>query len=364
MSTVENQRIKTDGHDIVLGKHSLAELAELLATEAFAGVKVFILVDENTLKFCLPLLMGKVESLRDAEVIEIGSGEENKRVEVAIQLWKVLGELDADRQSLLINLGGGVITDLGGFVAGTFKRGIRFINVPTTLLAQVDASIGAKVGIDLEHIKNEVGLFKNPVGVFIDPTFLNTLPRNQVLSGFAEMIKHALIASPGYWESIKGISLLEPDQIDRAIMRSIEIKNEIVASDPFERGRRKVLNFGHTIGHAVESHSIEGDMKALLHGEAIAMGMVCEAFLSHRRGLLNESALQEITAFVFSLYPRVEIDQVRYHRIIELMRHDKKNRNGSMQFSLLDGIGDSVYDQEITADLVIDSLNFYQRWVG
>jgi len=364
MSIIESQRIKTDGHEIVVGRHSLAEFAELLATEPFAGVKIFILVDENTLKHCLPGLLGKVEILREAEVIEIDSGEESKSVEVSAQLWKVLGELGADRQSVLVNLGGGVITDLGGFVAGTFKRGIRFFNIPTSLLAQVDASIGGKVGIDLDHLKNEVGLYNNPNGVFVDPGFLSTLPRNQLLSGFAEMIKHALICSPDYWQVLKEISFYDTEQLDAVILRSILLKNEVVSSDPYEQGRRKILNFGHTIGHAIESHSFEGDMKALLHGEAIAMGMVCEAFLSHRKGLLTEAELREISALIFSLYPQVEIDQMRYHRIIELMRNDKKNRNGKLKFSLLHGIGDCVIDQELNADIIIDSLNFYQRWVG
>lgn len=349
---------------MVAGRYCLAELAEILTGGAYAGAKLFILCDENTLQSCIPVLSGKVDPLRDAEIIEVVPGEESKSVEVCAQLWKVLGELGADRSSVLINLGGGVVTDLGGFVAGTFKRGIRFFNIPTSLLAQVDASVGGKVGIDLGNIKNEVGLFNNPDGVFIDPSFLTTLPRAQLLSGFAEMLKHALICSKEYWEELKQVSFFDLESIDPSILRSIEIKNEIVCSDPYEQGRRKVLNFGHTVGHAIESLSLEGDMKSLLHGEAIAMGMVCEAFISQRYGSLTEAELQEVTKVIFELYPRIELDPMLHHRVIELMRHDKKNRNGRFRMALLSGIGDAVIDQEVSADRVIESLNFYSRWVG
>lgn len=363
MSSLDIHRIKTPDHQVVVGRYCLAELAEILAGSTYADAKLFILCDENTLEHCLPLLSGKVERMRDAEVIEVPSGEESKSVELCTRLWSALGELGADRGSVLINLGGGVVTDLGGFIAGTFKRGIRFFNIPTSLLAQVDASVGGKTGIDLGSLKNEVGLFNNPDGVFIDPSFLTTLPRNELISGFAEMIKHALICSPGYWRSIKEVNFFELESLDALILRSIEIKNEIVSSDPYEQSRRKVLNFGHSIGHAVEGLSLESDRKSLLHGEAVAMGMVCESFISHKLGLLSEPELNEIADFILGIYKRVRLDQLSHHRIIELMRHDKKNRNGKFNLSLLSGIGDSVVDQEVKADLVIDSLNFYERRV-
>ncbi|MCA1750491.1 MAG: 3-dehydroquinate synthase [Cryomorphaceae bacterium] len=363
MSNLDIHRIKTPDHEVIVGRYCLAELAEILAGSTYAEVKLFILCDENTLEHCLPLLAGKVERMRNAEVIEVPPGEESKSVEICTRLWSALGELGADRSSVLINLGGGVVTDLGGFIAGTFKRGIRFFNIPTSLLAQVDASVGGKTGIDLGSLKNEVGLFNNPDGVYIDPSFLNTLPRNELLSGFAEMIKHALICSPGYWRAIKEVDFFELESLDALILRSIEIKNEIVASDPYEQGRRKILNFGHSIGHAVEGLSLEGDGKSLLHGEAVAMGMVCEAFISHKFGLLSEAELNEIADFILGIYKRVKLDRLSHHRVIELMRHDKKNRNGKFNLSLLSGIGDSVVDQEVKADLVIESLNFYDRRV-
>jgi len=364
MSTAEIQHIKSDGHQVILGRHCLGELAELLSTPPFSGVKLFILVDENTLKFCLPTLISKVSALSEAEVIEIGAGEESKSVEVSAQLWSVLSELNAERSSVLINLGGGVVTDLGGFIAGTFKRGIRFFNIPTSLLAQVDASVGGKVGLNHGGLKNEVGLFNNPNAVFIDPEFLNTLPRKELLSGFSEMIKHGLICDKGYWHKLKEISFFDLESFDAVIVESVKIKNEIVSSDPHESGRRKILNFGHTIGHAVESYSFESDAKALLHGEAIAMGMVCESFISHRQGLLTEVDLQEITGFIFSHYTPVFIDELVFHRLIELMKHDKKNRDGEIKMSLLHGIGNAEIDKKVKPDLIIDSLNFYRRWVN
>lgn len=364
MSAIDLQRIKTQSGEVVSGRHCLAELAELLATDGFLDVKLFILVDENTLGSCLPTLIGKASILKSAEVIEVAAGEDSKQIDVCTQLWGVLGELGADRSSVIINLGGGVVTDLGGFIAGTFKRGIRYFNVPTSLLAQVDASVGSKVGINFDGLKNEVGLFNPPEKVFIDPSFLESLPRIELLSGFAEMIKHGLICDEVYWQSLKDISFYNLDTIDAAIWHSVKLKNELVTSDPFESGRRKLLNFGHTIGHAMESISFEGDGKSLLHGEAVAFGMVCESFISHKNGLLKKDELLAISSFIFSHYAKVEVDEIKYHRILELISHDKKNKNGVINMTLLDGIGNAVYDQEVGADKIIDALNYYRRWVN
>ncbi len=364
MAAIELQRVKTDGYEVVNGRHSLADFAELLSTEEFLGVKLFILVDENTLEFCLPTLIGKVPMLKSAEVIEISSGEESKQIEICTQLWRVLTELGADRSSVIVNLGGGVVSDVGGFIAGTFKRGIRYFNVPTSLLAQVDASIGGKVGVNLDDLKNEIGLFNNPERVFVDPSFLTTLPRVELLSGFAEMIKHGLVCDVVYWENLKEVSFFNLESLDLSILHSIKIKNEIVGSDPFESGRRKVLNFGHTIGHAVESNSFEGDSRVLLHGEAVAIGMVCEAFISHKRSLLSKDELTNISSFIFSHYRRIDIDELKYHRIIELVKHDKKNIDGEINMTLLDGIGNAIVDQKVGVDQIIEALNYYQRWAN
>jgi 3-dehydroquinate synthase len=364
MGTLDIHRIKTDGYTISAGRFALGDLAETLSSDAFAEAKVFILCDENTLRHCLPAAVSKIPSLQHAEVLEVEPGEGSKSIEVCTQLWQALSEMGADRHSVLVNLGGGVVSDLGGFVAGTYKRGIRYFNVPTSLVAQVDASIGAKVGIDLHHVKNAVGLFNHPNGVYVDPAFLETLPRRHVINGFAEMVKHALICSPGYWRELQDLSLFDRVALDAAILRSIALKNEIVCSDPFETGLRKMLNFGHSVGHALESVSLEGYTKELLHGEAVAAGMVCEAFISYKAHLLTERSLQEITEFIFSHFPRVEVDPVLYHRVIELMRQDKKNRAGKLRLSLLQGIGDCITDQEVPADVVVESLQNYRRWVG
>lgn len=364
MAKVEIKRVKTDGYEVVFGSHCLAEFAELLASEPYQHAKFFVLVDENTLNHCLPSLISKVPALENAEVIEIEEGEGSKSAEVLSQVWQVLSELGAERSSVLINLGGGVVTDFGGFVAGTFKRGIRFFNIPTSLLAMVDASLGGKTGINHSGLKNEVGLFNNPDAVFVDPSFLGTLPRPHLISGFAEMVKHALIFSPGYWRELQEVSLLDLSTLEESIYRSIEIKNQIVTSDPYETGRRKILNYGHTIGHALESFSHEGDSKSLLHGEAVAIGMVCEAFISSKLLGMSAEELSEITSFIFSHFPKVSLDNHSYHRLIELMKHDKKSLDQRLNFTLLSEIGDASFDHFTNADVVVDALNYYQRWVG
>lgn len=356
--------IKCEDHPLIVGRQSLASLAEILAGGAFAGAKLFILCDENTLHHCLPTLIQRVESLRSAEVIEVGAGEESKSIEVCEQLWAALAELGAERSSVIINLGGGVVSDLGGFIAGTFKRGIRFFNVPTSLLAQVDASLGSKVGIDLHGIKNQIGLFNAPEGVFVDPAFLATLPQDHLLNGFAEMLKHALICDADYWASLLEINPRHADELDASILRSIELKSEIVHSDPFEQGRRKLLNFGHTVGHALESFSLEGDSKSLAHGEAIAIGMLCEAYISRKVSGLPATDLEEISSTIRGHFPAYEIEEMHFHRIMELMSHDKKNADGGFRFSLLHSIGDASYDVPVQAKLVLESINYYRRWKG
>lgn len=364
MSVFSIERIQAQDHAIVFGTHGLAELSEWLATDEFSGVKVFILVDENTVHHCLPKLLTKVPSLHEAQVLEVEPGEASKSPEVSRKLWEALGELGADRRSLLINLGGGVVGDLGGFVASTFKRGMPFIHVPTSLLAQVDASVGGKVGVNLNGIKNQIGVFAYPRAVYIDPEFLDTLPREHLISGFAEMIKHALISSEAYWRDLKEVSFYELDGLHSAIWRSIGIKQEFVGADPREAGPRKALNFGHTIGHALESYSQESDVRTLMHGEAVAAGMICEAFVSHRFRLLSEAQLRDIVSFVFSHFAKVKIEKTVYHRIVELMRHDKKNYDDKIRMTLLKNIGEAVVDKAVRADVVIESLNYYQRWVG
>lgn len=352
--------IQSSGYSVIISPEITKELNRFFKKNKNRFSKFFILVDENSLRHCYPQLVAEIDVLEDAEIIEVDSGEETKNVEVCSQIWQALSEYGADRNSLFINLGGGVISDLGGFIAGCYKRGIPFINIPTTLLSQVDASVGGKVGVDLNHLKNQVGLFVNPLAVFVYPLFLSTLDARQVLSGFAEMIKHALIADPVYWEEIKTADVHEVESLHPLIARSVEIKNEVVLLDPKEEKLRKVLNFGHTVGHAIESFSLEHHhKKPLLHGEAIAVGMVCEAYLSKKVCRLSDAALMEICDLIFSLYKPVKLETMDVHRLIELMQQDKKNEKGLMLFSLLNAIGNCSVNKACSADLIIESLQFY-----
>jgi len=356
--------IKAGNYSVFIAKGIAKEINKFFKTNKNKYSNVFILVDENSLKCCYPQMVEQIEAFKEAEIIEIESGEESKTLEVCTQIWTTLSEYGADRRSLFINLGGGVISDMGGFIASTFKRGIDFINIPTTLLSQVDASIGGKVGVDLNHLKNEIGVFNTPTAVFVDSTFLNTLDKRQVLSGFAEVIKHALIADSKYWKIVLETNFSEMDNFDKLILHSVEIKNEIVLKDPKEKNIRKVLNFGHTVGHAIETFSLEHNNKRpVLHGEAIAVGMICEAYLSYKVNKLHPEQLDEITHFILQKFPVVNLDQMDHHRLIELMKHDKKNDKGDINFSLLSEIGNCDINKTAKADLIKDSLKYYTEQV-
>ena len=336
---------------------------KLLRSTEFKNSKLFVLADKNSLKFCYPLLLKNVVRVKQAEIIEIESGEENKNIEVCRNIWLTLSELGADRKSVLINLGGGVIGDMGGFVAATFKRGISFINVPTTLLSQVDASVGGKLGIDLNNLKNEIGVFGNPEAVFVYPPFLRTLPYREYLSGYAEIIKHALIADKNYWNEIFNNGLQPPSstELENIISHSIEIKNKIVKQDPKEKGLRKILNFGHTIGHAMESKSFEGDEYKLLHGEAIIAGMLCEAYLSVKKAGLPKNELNEITSFLLDTFKPINFNKFDETRLLELMKHDKKNTKGEINFTLLNSIGKAAFDKKCSIQLIKEALRYYRE---
>ena len=351
-------KIQALNYTVTIGENALSSLAVFLK-QKYSASKIFILVDENSMNYCLPELIIKAEALKNAEIIEISSGEDNKNLEICIQLWKVLTELKADRKSLLINLGGGVITDMGGFISSTYKRGIDFINIPTTLLSQVDASIGGKTGVDLESLKNQVGLFCNPKAVFIYPGFLKSLSKREILSGYAEVIKHGLIADKTYWELIKKMDFSNNDSWEKIIYHSVSIKNQIVNEDPFENNIRQHLNFGHTIGHALESYFMEDAQNSLLHGEAIAVGMICEAYLSHLKTGLKKEELDEICEYILKLFKPVNIELTSHHRLMELMLHDKKNEKNYIHFSLLASIGSSKHNKKCTSDQIAESLKYY-----
>src|SRR6201985_225308 len=315
--------------------NSLDELVKFIARGHYS--RFFILTDENTAVHCLPLLREKLGAADNFDIIEINAGEESKDIDFCIGVWKMLIDFGAARQSLLINLGGGVITDMGGFAASTFKRGIDFVQVPTTLLSQVDASVGGKTGIDMDNIKNIIGTFTQPKAVFIEHSFLQTLPARQTLSGLAEMLKHGLICDANYWKQLKDSDLKNPSA--ELVYKSVEIKNKVVIEDPHEKGIRKSLNFGHTIGHAVETYSLVNDENPLTHGEAIAIGMICEARLSNMKIGLSDADLIEIQETINNLYPKYEIAETCYKTLYNIMLKDKKNQNGKINCTLLTSIG-------------------------
>lgn len=322
--------------------------------------QTLILCDENTRAQCLPILLQGVDYLHHAMVLEIPSGEPYKNLDTCEKLWQTLFDLGVDRKALLINLGGGVVTDLGGFVAGAYKRGIDFVNIPTTLLAQVDASIGGKTGIDFGPIKNGVGLFNFPKAVWVHTPFLKTLDDAQLLSGFAEMLKHGLISSQQDWDAISTINPLQMTAWDTLIYRSQQIKANIVAQDPYEKGLRKVLNFGHTIGHALEGLALQQG-KTLLHGHAVALGMVAELWLSAQKTGFPIHDVQKITTTLLNLYgPYDNIDQ-NTDGLAALLANDKKNAHGQLSFILLKAIGHPVMDVNCSMDDVRGALNYLEE---
>lgn len=356
--------IKSQDYSVYVGDESLSHLSDYVKNHQEYS-QYFILVDENTLQHCLPILIQNIPALKDAEVIETESGEINKTIEVVTQVWMAMSELHADRKTLVINLGGGVLGDMGGFIASTYKRGVDFVNIPTTLLSQVDASVGGKLGIDLGGLKNQIGVFNYPEGVFIYPPFLATLPKEQLRSGFAEVLKHALIKDRNYWEELKSIDLSVENDWEKIIAHSVSIKNKVVIGDPKEQGERKLLNLGHTIGHAVETFHLENDnLTTLLHGEAIAIGMIAEGYLATSKSGLSESDLNEMCQVIASFFPLPELNEADFSAFIGLMSHDKKNQKGKISFSLLKSIGTSEWDVFCEENEIIEALTFYNEIAG
>ncbi len=319
----------------------------------------FILTDNNTQKYCLPFLDGLFKQMKRNYInISIPAGEENKNLESCTFLWSELSKAKADRAALIINLGGGMISDLGGFVASTYKRGISFFNLPTTLLAMVDASIGGKCGIDFQFYKNQIGLFRAADDCFVFPDFLKTLPEKEMKSGFAEVIKHALINNRDYFEKVEKLRSISYESCKDLIEQSRQIKMDIVAADPLEKGERKKLNFGHTIGHAIESYFLELK-KPIPHGYAIAVGMICESFVSKEMDLLTAEEFALIQQLIQKFYTKVGFDELAMSRILELLAQDKKSEKGQSKFTLLTSIGEAVIDQYVAKSTVQKSLKYY-----
>ncbi|WP_341654513.1 3-dehydroquinate synthase [Blattabacterium cuenoti] len=319
---------------------------------------IFILVDEKTYRHCLPILFHYIDFLEKSNIIEIKSGEKEKNIYTCIQICKHLEKFKATRKSLILNLGGGVITDIGGFVASIFKRGIRFVNIPTTLLGMVDASIGYKTGVNLDSIKNEIGSFSVPEFLIIDTHFLKTLPNSEIFSGMAEMFKHGLIADKNFWKQMNQIqkNLIHKHEWRQLIHKSIFIKQEIVNQDPKEKGLRKILNFGHTIGHALESYFMNINKK-ILHGIAVSMGMIHESWISFKINGLSIYDYKEIRSTLSALYPiQNQISDFEIQKLFLIMEHDKKNEKNQIQFSLLKKIGKCSYNCQVPYSLIKESF--------
>ncbi|BDS13883.1 3-dehydroquinate synthase [Aureispira anguillae] len=349
--------ISLQGYNIQFQDQGFIQLKEQLRTGAYS--KIFVLVDTNTEQYCLPILQ---KALMDYElnIISIEAGEAHKNIQTCQIIWTALMNQQADRKSVLLNLGGGVIGDMGGFCASTFKRGMDFIQIPTTLLAQVDASIGGKLGIDFALVKNSIGLFKNPKAVYLLSDFFDTLPQNELYSGFAEIVKHALIEDGRYFSQLLTSSNLANLVWEPIIAHSLSIKKKIVEQDPFEQNIRKSLNFGHTIGHAVESLSWETKLP-LLHGEAVAIGMLTESYLSWKLTGLLETDLAQITTYLLRLYPSYDLTNLDPTAILALIRQDKKNEHNQICFTLLKEIGTFKINVHAEDELILEALNYYNQ---
>lgn len=323
---------------------------------------IFILVDNNTHENCLSRFLPKLKADIAVEVVEIEAGEKNKNLETCSQVWQVLSDLEADRKSLMINLGGGVVTDLGGFVASCFKRGIAYINIPTTLLAMVDASVGGKTGVDLGNLKNQIGVINHSKMVLIDPVFLDTLPKNEMRSGLAEVLKHGLINNEKYWNKVTALNQLAIEDLEGIIKESVDIKAEVVTRDPNEDNLRKTLNFGHTLGHAIESYFLSNTSKpTLLHGEAVAVGMILALYLSKELKDFPEEKLNSVTSYILDLYGKVDFDKKDIEEIIELLKYDKKNEFGNINFVLLEDIGKPIIDCLVPNEVIYKAFDFYKK---
>mgnify|MGYP000559514567 FL=1 len=352
------QTITANNYSVYFDSIGYETLASLLIPSHYS--KIFILVDENTSQYCLPHFLNNLATEIEIEIIELEVGEIHKNIATCTEVWGALSELGGDRKSIVLNLGGGVISDLGGFVACTFKRGIDFVNIPTTLLSMVDASIGGKNGIDLGNLKNQIGIIREPKAVLIDTQFLNTLPQNEMRSGLAEMLKHGLIFDKKYWDKFKNLKDLNTEDLNVLIHQSIQIKNNIVCEDLTENGIRKSLNFGHTLGHAIESYFLENEAKKnLLHGEAVAIGMILESYISKEKSLLSNAEYHEIKYIINDIFDRIDFSKLEIEKIIDLLIYDKKNEFGKVQFALLDGIGKIKINQEVDNALIYKAFEDY-----
>lgn len=336
----------------IIFNNNFRDLPDFLGSKKYSQIGV--LVDPHTHVHCYSLLR---DFLPDHETIQVPAGEDHKNLDTCKLIWQKLTELNFDRHSLLLILGGGVLGDMGGFCAATFKRGIDFIILPTTLLSQVDASVGGKVGIDFLHFKNHIGVFCEPKATIINTSFLKTLPERELRSGFAEVVKHCLISDSAMWQLITTKSL-QQQEWETLVQHSVQFKKSITDADPREKGLRKILNFGHTIGHALESYFLaEGNR--IFHGEAIAMGMIMESFIANEKKLINETELDEITSFLIKIFEKQEMPWGD-SALIQLTRQDKKNKGDEILMALPMGIGQAKWDVIVSEEELEKSFDFYR----
>ena len=343
---------------VIISTHLESELVTALAE--CEHDKLFVLTDTTTQELCLPVIKN-FYSLKHMQIITIPASDSHKDIESLMMVWKGLQEGGASRHSCMINLGGGMVTDLGGFAASTFKRGINFINIPTTLLAMVDASVGGKTGINFGGLKNEVGVFNDSKYVILDTEFLKTLDTENICSGYAEMLKHGLISTETMWEELVSFDLNQPDlkQLQRMVGDSVKVKEHIVEQDPHEKGIRKALNLGHTFGHAFESWALK--RKPILHGYAVAFGLIPELYLSVAKTGFPTDKMRQTVTFIKENYGTLNITCDDYDELIELMHHDKKNQNGIINFTMLGGIGDIRINQTATTEEIKEALDFFRE---
>jgi len=346
-------------YPVYFGKDIWCNLKNLLETE-FSSSTIFILTDENVGHLCLPSFLDKVPALADSPLFSIPAGEKSKDISVAAKSWDWLANYHAERSDLLINLGGGMVSDLGGFVASAYKRGMPYINIPTSLTGQVDAAIGGKTGVNFSGYKNLLGVFSDPYAVFVNFIFLKTLPKRELYSGFSEIIKSSLIAGEDFWEEIKKGGLDAENGLNRQIIRAASLKISIVDKDSLDLHERKSLNFGHTIGHAFESISMETGQRPLLHGEAVAAGIICESYISHKLIGLSEDTLNDILHLLKRYFPPLKIDFYEddfYRYLIQ----DKKSQNGVIRMSLLNAPGTVLVDQPASMEMITESIEYYKE---
>ena len=347
------KEIKSENYSIYLHSNRYDKLFNFIKSENYS--KIFIHLDSNTKNLCLDVFLNQIDKIVYQTLVS-NAGEQHKNIKSCLSLWNSLSKLKADRKSLIINLGGGVVCDMGGFIASTFKRGIDYINIPTTLLSMVDASVGSKTGIDLGVLKNQIGTFCDPKMVIIDTLYLKTLCDKELLSGYAEIFKHSIISNTNTFNllisndlNLKSINIIK---------ESIEIKNNIVLIDKRETKERKALNYGHTLGHAIESYFLKSE-KQLLHGEAISIGIVLASFISVKKVGLSKDILEKIKNHVLKIYKKISFLENDIQEIIKLLVHDKKNSHERINFVLIKNIGIPVYDIEVNNDLIIEAFEYY-----